>query len=430
MDKDAFAALRKEIVSELDKAKSADDETVLTLIDEQLSAYALKKYINIGDRVKLRKDLFNAIRRLDVLQDLIEDETITEIMVNGADKIFVEKNGRIYPTERCFESEERLSDILQRVASAVNRTVNEAHPIVDARLSDGSRVNIVLPPVSLSGPVVTIRKFRRDIMDMDSLVKLGSVSAEAAEFLQTLVRAGYNLICSGGTGSGKTTLLNVLSNTVSGSERVVTIEDSAELIMNSENLIRLEARNANVEGRNSITIRDLIKTALRMRPDRLIVGEVRGSECIDMLQSLNTGHSGMSTVHANSPEDVVSRLETMVLLGENVPLMAIRAQIASAIDIIIGVSRMRDSSRKVTSIYEVDGIKDGEVVLNSLYEFIEEGNAEAAGSAGYGNKMSGASVQTAGKVCRKPDELSVRGRLVKTGELKHREKLRAAGLSI
>ena len=398
MDRRLFARLRKEIVEDIDTAKATDDETVLCLIDNHLSEYARAEYIGIDKRVRLRKDLFNAIRRLDVLQDLIEDDNITEIMVNGPDRIFVEEGGRIYLTDRHFESESRLADIIQRIASAVNRTVNEAHPIVDARLLDGSRVNIVLPPVSLSGPVVTIRKFRRDITAMEKLVELGTINEEASDFLGILVRAGYNLIFSGGTGSGKTTLLNVLSEMIPEDERVITIEDSAELIMNSGNLIRLEARNANVEGRNPVTIRDLIKTALRMRPDRLIVGEVRGSECVDMLQSLNTGHSGMSTVHANSPADAVSRLETMVLLGDSIPLPAIRAQIASAVDIIVGVARMRDGSKKVVSVCEVDGVRAGEVVLNTLYEF--------------------------------RDAPGVSGNLVKVSELKHMEKLKAAGLEV
>jgi len=403
MDKDVFANLKQEIISEIDTTKIADDEEVLVKIDEKISAYAEVSYLNIETRVKLRKDIFNALRRLDVLQDLIEDEEITEIMVNGPSAIFVEKNGKIYASDRVFESTKKLEDIIQRIASSVNRTINEAHPIVDARLADGSRVNAVLPPVSLSGPVVTIRKFRRDIMDMESLIKRGSISQEAADFFKLLVRAHYNVLCSGGTGSGKTTLLNVLSRLIPKEERVVTIEDSAELIMDRPNLVRLEARNANVEGKNSITIRDLIKTALRMRPDRLIVGEVRGSECIDMLQSLNTGHSGMSTAHANSPEDVLSRLETMVLLGDNIPLAAIRNQIASAIDIIVGVSRMRDNTRKITSIYEVDGVEAGQVRLNKLFEFKEESSNGLEGSF-------------------------VKGKLVKVGNLKHLEKMKQAGL--
>ena len=401
MDKEEMLGLKKAVMDKIDVTRETDDAEVFAVIDSVLSQSAKESYLSIPERLKLRKDFFNSIRRLDVLQDLIEDDGITEIMVNGHNRIFVERDGKLSESNVCFESRERLEDIIQRIASGVNRTVNEAHPIVDARLADGSRVNIVLPPVSLEGPIVTIRKFQKEMMSIDTLVELESISAEAAGFLENLVKGHYNILCSGGTGCGKSTLLNALSHFIPGSERVITIEDSAELSMKHlRNLVRLEARNANVEGKHEITIRELIKTALRMRPDRLIVGEVRGRECIDMLQSLNTGHCGMSTAHANSPEDVLSRLETMVLLDENIPLAAVRSQIASAIDIIIGISRLRDSSRRVTKICELDGIKNGEIRLRTLFEFFEEGE--------YNGR--------------------IRGELRKVNELKHTVKLTAAGM--
>ncbi len=401
MDKEYIAGLKKNVINAIDVSRQTDDDEVLAVIDRVLTGAAEERYMSIPERLKIRRDFFNSIRRLDVLQDLIEDESITEIMVNGHDRIFVEREGKLGVCPVCFESREKLEDIIQRIASGVNRTVNEAHPIVDARLPDGSRVNIVLPPVSLEGPIVTIRKFQREMMSMETLVELGSISIEAAHFLEMLIKGHYNILCSGGTGCGKSTLLNALSHFIPSSERVITIEDSAELIMNHlPNLVRLESRNANVEGKHEIAIRELIRTALRMRPDRLIVGEVRGRECIDMLQSLNTGHCGMSTAHANSPEDVLSRLETMVLLDENIPLQAVRSQIASAIDIIIGISRLRDSSRRVTKICELDGVKNGEIKLRTLFEFAEEGE----------------------------DDGRIMGSLRKVNELKHTDKLTAAGI--
>ena len=401
MDKEYVAGLKKAVMDKIDVRRQTDDEEVLSVIDRVLSEAASEKYLGIPERLRLRRDFFNAIRRLDVLQELIEDESITEIMVNGYDRIFVEREGRLAESGISFESPERLEDIIQRIASNVNRTVNEAHPIVDARLADGSRVNIVLPPVSLEGPLVTIRKFQKEMMSIEKLVELESISTEAAEFLEKLIKAHYNILCSGGTGCGKSTLLNALSRFIPERERVITIEDSAELSMKHlKNLARLEARNANVEGKHEITIRELIRTALRMRPDRLIVGEVRGRECIDMLQSLNTGHCGMSTAHANSPEDVLSRLETMVLLDENIPLQAVRAQIASAIDIIIGIARLRDSSRRVVKICETDGLKNGEIVLRTLFEFVERGEENGR----------------------------IKGGLVRVNGLKHTDKLTAAGI--
>ena len=401
MKSEEVSRLKQDVLEKIDISRQVSDEEVYGIIEETLKQWCRKIYVGIPERLKLRRDVFNSIRRLDVLQDMIEDESITEIMVNGADKIFFERKGRLYLSDRKFESEKKLEDIVQRIASEVNRSVNEASPITDARLADGSRVNLVLPPISLTGATVTIRKFRRDIMSMEKLIELGSISEEAADMLKRLVRGHYNIICSGGTGCGKSTMLNALSGYIQPEERVITIEDSAELIMNIPNLVRLEARNASMEGKNEITIRTLIKTALRMRPDRIIVGEVRGREAIDMLQSLNTGHCGMSTIHANSPKDMLSRLETMVLLDENIPLSAIRAQIASAVDIVIGISRLRDNTRRITEICEISGIENGEIRLNTLYEFKED--------------------------CAKDSKFGVSGKLVKSGTLIHREKLISYG---
>lgn len=347
------------------------------------------------------KDLFNAFRKLDILQELLEDEEVTEIMINGLENIFIEKEGRIRLYEKRFLSKKKLEDIAQQIAAGCNRTVNEAEPIVDARLSDGSRVNLVLPPVALNGPIITIRKFPKEGITMKRLVSWGSISQEAAEFLQKLVKAKYNMFISGGTGSGKTTFLNALSQFIPEDERIITIEDNAELRLQAlPNLVRLEARNANMEGEGEIGIRELIKTALRMRPDRVIVGEVRGSETIDMLQAMNTGHDGsLSTGHGNSPKDMISRLETMVLMGMEIPMEAVQRQIASGIDIIIHLGRMRDKSRKVLEILEITGYEDGRIQMHSLYEFVEKGS-------GHGK---------------------VRGSLVKKEELQKKEKLLAAG---
>jgi len=315
------------------------------------------------------------MRRLDVLQPLIDDKSITEIMINGPDSIFIERDGRVSKLNVKFESRRKLEDVIQTIVSRVNRTVNEASPIVDARLPDGSRVNVVLPPIALNGPVVTIRKFPEKPMTIEQLIKYGSITEEVAEVLERLVKAKYNIFICGGTGSGKTTFLNALSNFIPKDERIVTIEDSAELqITGVENIVRLETRNANTEGKGEITIRDLIRTSLRMRPERIIVGEVRGKEALDMLQAMNTGHDGsLSTGHANSTKDMLSRLETMVLSGAEMPLEAIRQQIASAIDIIIHLGRLRDKSRRTLEITEVVEYKNGQIVLNPLYEFVEEG---------------------------------------------------------
>lgn len=347
------------------------------------------------------RDLFNAFRKLDILQELLEDESITEIMINGLENIFVEKKGEIYQYEKRFVSRKKLEDIAQQIASGCNRTVNEAEPIVDARLPDGSRVNLVLLPVALNGPIITIRKFPKEGITMKHLIAWGSISREAAEFLEILVKAKYNMFISGGTGSGKTTFLNALSQFIPEDERIITIEDNAELRLQSlPNLVRLEARNANMEGEGRIDIRELIRTALRMRPDRVIVGEVRSAETIDMLQAMNTGHDGsLSTGHGNSPKDMIGRLETMVLMGMEIPIEAVQRQIASGIDIIIHLGRMRDKTRKVLEIIEITGYEKGEIQMNTLYEFQEKGSS-------YGK---------------------VRGSLVKKEELQKKEKLLAAG---
>lgn len=379
------------------------DEKVLELIDRSLLEHPDIGYVSLEGRIRLRKELFNAVRRMDVLSDLLEDDSITEIMINGYDQIFVEKDGRIQSFSQSFESEDRLASIIQQIVAGCNRLVNEAVPIVDARLPDGSRVNVVLPPVALDGPTMTIRKFPKEKMTMERLIELGALDEETVGFLKLLVKARYNIFVSGGTGAGKTTFLNALSDYIPKTERIITIEDSAELqLRDVENLVRMETRNSNVEGENAITIRDLIKASLRMRPDRVIVGEVRDSAAIDMLTAMNTGHDGsLSTGHANSAYDMITRLESMVLMGIELPMEAVRRQIASAVDIIIHLGRLRDGSRKVTEICEVTGIENGQVQLTSLYEFEEQ--------AEKGRK-------------------TVQGYLKKKEALQNKEKLKRAGL--
>ena len=331
--------------------------------------------ISIRQKEELEESVFNAIRRLDVLQELLEDDTITEIMINGKDDIFLERNGHITKWDKSFENEERLEDIAQKIASLSNKIVNISSPIADTRLEDGSRVSIVLPPVALNGPVITIRKFYKDALTMEKLIETGSLTQEAADFLKMAVKSKYNIFISGGTGSGKTTFLNALSEFIDNDERVITIEDAAELQINHvKNLVRLEARDANIEGKNEVTIRNLIRASLRMRPDRIIVGEVRGKETLDMVQAMSTGHDGsLSTGHGNSPKDMMTRLETMVLMGMEMPVTAIRSQISSAIDIVVHLARLRDKSRKVMQIAEVGDYIGGEVVLTPLYKFVETG---------------------------------------------------------
>jgi len=369
--------LRDEIRKELDLSNSTTDEELRLLIEDAVFRYAEQRFLTASEKVKMVERIFYSFRGYDILQPLIDDQQITEIMVNSAEEIFIEKNGEVMQAPIQFESEEKLEDIIQSIVSKVNRVVNEASPIVDARLKDGSRVNVVLPPIALKGPTITIRKFPEKPLTMDDLIEREAINQAAAEFLKKLVTAKYNIFISGGTSSGKTTFLNVLSNFIPENERIITMEDSAELQIRLPNLIRLETRNANTEGKGEITMRDLIKTSLRMRPNRIIVGEVRGAEALDMLQAMNTGHDGsLSTGHANTTKDMLSRLETMVLSGASLPLEVIQKQISSAIDIMIHLARLRDQSRRVLEISEVVGIKNGEIELNPLYKFVENGETD------------------------------------------------------
>lgn len=375
-----FDRVRYLIDQRRDINKELTDEELMTMINDIVGELSRENYMGLQQKNDLINAVYNSMRGLDALQPLVDDPEITEIMINGPDDIFIEKAGRLYKTDTKFSSAEKLENVIQNIVSSVNRSVTEAEPIVDARLKDGSRVNVVLPPIALNGATVTIRKFPETPMTVEKLIEYGSITPEVAEFLHKLVKAKYNIFISGGTGSGKTTFLNALSNFIPKDERVITIEDSAELqIKGIANLVRLETRNANMEGKGEITIRDLIKSSLRMRPERIVVGEVRGAEALDMLQAMNTGHDGsLSTGHANSTKDMLSRLETMVLQGAQIPLDAIRQQIASAVDIIIQLSRLRDKSRRTLQIVEVLGyVRDengnGHIELNPLYEFIERG---------------------------------------------------------
>lgn len=370
--------IKENVLKKVPVGTELGDEELLTLIEEQIQEMQREEYFRLEEKKQLRHMVFNSLRRMDVLQDLLDDEEITEIMVNGANHIFVEKEGSLMETGYQFENQGRLEDIAQQIASSGNRIVNESNPILDARLEDGSRVNIVVPPIAIQGPVITIRKFPKEAMTMKKLIQMGAVTEEVEEFLQKLVQAKYNIFISGGTGAGKTTFLNILSNYIPHNERVITIEDSAELqIQNIDNLVRLEARNANVEGKNEITIRDLVKSALRMRPDRIIVGEIRDTAAIDLLTAMNTGHDGsLSTGHANSPSDMLNRLETLVLMGLDIPLAAIRQQIASGIDLVVHLGRLRDKSRKVLEVSEVGEVVDGEICLRTLYQFRERGEKD------------------------------------------------------
>lgn len=387
MDERKFALLRERLMENLEEYREIRDEEIYKTIDELILQTGFEFYIRLSERSELRQELFNSVRRLDILQELIDDNSVTEIMVNGTDGIFIERNGRLSLWNKSFASRERLEDIAQQIVGKCNRIVNESVPIVDARLENGARVNIVMPPVALNGPIITIRRFPDKPIQMEQLVRWGTVSREAVDFLEKLVCSGYNIFISGGTGSGKTTFMNALSNFIPKDERIITIEDNAELqIQGVQNLVRLEARNANTEGDKEITIRDLIKSSLRMRPDRILIGEVRGSEAIDLLQALNTGHDGsISTGHANSPEDMLSRLETMVLMGIEIPLPAVRRQIASGIDVIVHVGRLRDKSRKVLQILEILGYdsKAGEIQTQVLYEFQEEGEDTCGNISGH-----------------------------------------------
>ena len=400
--------IRRRILESLTFERQMPDEELEELIDEEILNFS-GGGLRLQERLLLQKELFDSFRRLDILQELVDDPEITEIMVNGPEEIFVESKGRIRRWEKRFESKEQLLDLIQQIVSSVNRIVNTSSPIADARLADGSRVHVVLEPVALDGPILTIRKFPEPVT-MERLLRYGSISEEAAVFLQKLVEARYNIFVSGGTGAGKTTFLNALSEFIPSGERVITIEDSAELRLHHiENLVRLETREANAEGQGAIGIGMLIRAALRMRPDRILIGEVRGKEALDLLQAMNTGHDGsFSTGHANSPRDMLARLETMVLMAAELPLPAIRSQIASAVDIMVHVARLRDKSRKVTAIEEVDRYENGEIILNSLYRFQEH---EKGGEKNEASRR-------------------VEGSLEKTGELRHREKLRMAGIEL
>ena len=405
--------LQEMVHQRLDMSTELSDEAIGDVIDEVIMEKSRNMYMSSVTKLTLRQELFNAIRRLDLLQELIDDKSVSEIMVNGADSIFYERNGKIYTWDRHFESREKLEDVIQQIVSRSNRQVNESMPIVDARLSDGSRVNVVLDPVALNGPILTIRKFPEEAITMEKLIEWESLSQEAADYLKILVQAGYNIFISGATSTGKTTFLNVLADYIPKTERVITIEDSAELQLHDiANLVRMEVRQADAEGVSSVTLRDLIKASLRMRPDRIIVGEVRGPEALDMIQSMNTGHDGsLSTGHANSPEDMLSRIETMILMGSDMPLPAIRKQIASSIDIIIQLGRLRDRSRRVTEITEVLSCDQNGYVLNKLFQFNERDDLLRETSV-YGNA---------------PEK--VRGGLDRTGyRLMNRRKLRAAAL--
>lgn len=396
--------LRGKVQERMDFAKDLSDDEVADAIDEVILEQEDLAMYPVKIRRRLKKELFDSLRRLDILQVFVEDNSVTEIMINGKEHIFVEQDGKLRELEAGFESTEKLQDVIQQIVAGCNRVVNEASPIVDARLPNGSRVNIVMNPIALNGPIVTIRRFPERPITMERLLQINSITPKAAAFLQKLVKAKYNIFISGGTGSGKTTFLNVLSHYIPPEERVITIEDSAELqLQGIPNLVRLETRNSNVEGCSEITIRELIKASLRMRPDRIVVGEVRGAEAIDMLQCLNTGHDGsMSTGHANSGKDMLARLENMVLMGMDLPLAAVRQQIASGVDIIVHLGRLRDKSRKVLEITEVTCCEGNEIKLNPLFVFEEEGE-DATGR--------------------------IIGRLQEKGALVYGDKLKTAGLS-
>lgn len=401
------ALVKDRVMSSLDFSREISDQEMFEIIDREIASELRHRMVTLEERKNLRLLVFHSIRKLDVLQHLVDDPAITEIMVNGTDNIFIEKNGAIMESGVRFESRQRLEDVVQQIVSSCNRVVNESSPIVDARLENGSRVNIVLNPVALNGPIVTIRRFPEKPITMKRLVELGSISEYLKNYIEVLIKAGYNIFISGGTGSGKTTFLNALSDFIPKDQRLISIEDNAELqILGVPNLVRMEARNANVEGCRPITIRDLIKSSLRMRPDWIVVGEVRGDECVDMLQAMNTGHMAMSTGHANSAEDMLSRIETMVLMGMEIPLPAVRGQIASGIDIVVHLGRLRDRTRKVLEICELEKELDpdtGRIKVNTLFEFEEEGEDEN------------------GKII---------GKWRKRSELKATEKLVAAGLGL
>ena len=405
-EKERCRQIQEIIVNEINRGGKVSDDEILESIEEHVLRMGHTVYLPAGKKDEMIRAVFNSIRKLDVLQEILEDSSITEIMVNGPNHIFIEKGGRLQPYPKTFSSRDKLEDVVQQIVGKVNRRVNEANPISDVRLLDGSRVNVVLPPIALDGPVVTIRKFPDKPISMESLIGLGSLTEEASGFLKKLVKAKYNFFISGGTGCGKTTFLNALSEYIPSEERLIVIEDAAELqIRGIPNLVRLEVRNANLEGKNAVTIRDLMKSALRMRPDRIVLGEVRDAAACELLNVMNTGHDGsLCSGHANSPKDMLSRLETLVLTGMDIPLLAVRSQIASAIDIIVHLGRLRDKSRKVLEIDEVIGMQQGEIQIKPLFHFQEEGQD------GTGQVM--------GKLCKTEHSLF------------HQEKLYAAGISI
>ena len=407
--------LQQKLMEEIESRKSVSDEELWELIDRAVLEAGQAEYIPLKEKKDLRIRLFDSFRRLGILQELIDDRQVTEIMVNGHEKVFIERGGRTMLWEKSFDSREQLEDMIQQIVGRVNRMVNVSNPVVDARLEDGSRVHVVLPPIALDGPAVTIRKFPEPIT-MEKLIGYGSITEEAAGFLRILVQSGYNIFISGGTNSGKSTFLNALSAFIPQEERVITIEDSAELkIQQVDNLVRMEARNANSEGEGQVTIRDLIRAALRMNPSRIIVGEVRSGEAFDLLTAFNTGHSGMGTGHANSPQDMLSRLESMVLMAADLPLPAIRTQICAAIDILVHLGRLRDRSRRVLAISEIAGMDRGEIWLNPLFAFREKGEDKLHEQE-----------KSAGEARTRVLE-AVEGRLEAVGSLIRREKLWAAG---
>ena len=411
-----------EVLKQIDKTREVTDEEVLALIDDVILNAHYDGYKSVADKIRLRSNVFNSMRGLDVLSPLLEDENVTEIMINGTDNIFIEKSGRIYKSELRFRNVDKLNNVIQTIVAGCNRVVNEASPIVDARLLDGSRVNVVLRPVALNGPVMTIRKFPKEVMTMEKLIDIGSLDKDIAAVLELFVKSGYNMVISGGTGTGKTTFLNALASFIPKDERIITIEDSAELqIRGVDNLVSLEVRNANVDGSRPITMKDLIKSSLRMRPDRIIVGEVRGEEALDMLQALNTGHDGsISTAHANSARDMLSRLETMVLMGVEMPMKALRGQIASAVEIIVHLGRMRDHSRRVVEIVEVLNLEDDEIMCRTLFKFQEDD---------YDNVNNELTNNTVNKTLSINDSehVAVFGQLYKWHELSQVSKLKQAG---
>lgn len=399
-----FSDLKKQILERVDLSREVSDTEMQDLIDEVVLAYGKEQHLTLNEKCRLKKELFHSLRKMDVLQELLDEPEVTEIMVNGMDGIFLERDGKLMRWEKNFYSRERILDVIQQITGACNRVVNESQPIVDARLENGDRVHAVLPPVAVNGPVITIRRFPKSPVTMERLLELESLSEEEALFLKDAVRSGYSILIAGGTGSGKTTFLNALSEYIPGDERVIVIEDTAELqIQSVENLVRLETRSSGAEDCKEITIRDLIRASLRMRPSRIIVGEVRGAETFELLTCLNTGHDGsFSTCHANSTRDTIARLETMVLMGMELPLQAIRRQIASGIDLIVYLGRLRDRSRRLLEITEVAGMEGDQVILNSLFLFQETG-------------------EVSGRIC---------GIQSKTGDMKNIEKFQRAGIFV